>query len=61
MFWIILLIAIVAVVIVAGGFRFERTNYRVGSDMFKSSEFNLDERDNVADKTYYDDNNGLFK
>ncbi|MEE0957929.1 MAG: hypothetical protein UH734_07615 [Ruminococcus sp.] len=61
MFWVILLIAIVAVVVVAGCFRFGRTNYRIGSGMFKSSEYNLDDQDNFDEKTYYDDDKELFK
>lgn len=63
MFFIIFLVLllIVAVILGVGMTRANKTNYRHGEGLFKSSEFNLDEQEDVADKTYYDDNNGLFR
>lgn len=63
MFFIIFLILllIVAVIVGFGVVRVNGTNYRNGAGLFKSSEFNLDEKDDVADKTYYDDNRDVFR
>ena len=35
-------------------------DYRTGSGMFKSSEYNLDEKEELSDKEYYD-RDGLVK
>jgi hypothetical protein len=36
------------------------TSYRFGEGMFKSSEYNLEEKDDISDKEYYD-KEGLLK
>ncbi|MEE0873386.1 MAG: hypothetical protein UIH27_07975 [Ruminococcus sp.] len=56
----IILLLIVAVIIGLGIVRVNNTNYRTGAGMFKSSEYNLDEKDEFSDKDYYD-GNGLFR
>lgn len=52
MFWIIGFFVFVLLVVAL--FRGFNTNYRIGSGMFKNSEYNLDEKDDFLDKDYYD-------
>ena len=63
---ITLLIFIIIAVIIVGvvfGIYFARSSHmghRMGEGMFKSSEYNLEEKDDISDKEYYD-KEGLFK
>ena len=50
------LVAIIAVAV----YRNANVNYRTGSGMFKNSEYNLDDQDELSDKDYYNEE-GLFK
>ena len=36
-------------------------SYRTGAGLFKSSDNNMDEKEEFSDKEYYDENGGLFK
>lgn len=53
-------IAIIGIICVAF-LRNVNQNYRIGSGMFKNSEYNLDEKDDFSDKDYYDENNSILK
>ena len=56
LFWLVVCVIIM-------GFAFSRGchhNYRFGSGLYKSSEDNLDEKDEFVDKDYYD-KDGLYK
>ena len=57
-----LLIPLIIIVAILGAafFRSMHTSYRMGEGMFKSSEYNLDEKDEISDKEYYD-KDGLLK
>ena len=58
---IVVIIGIAIVVIIGIAFvRSANSSYRFGSGMFKSSEYNLDEKDEISDKEYYD-KDGLLK
>ena len=55
-FWLLVLVMIM-------GIAFSRKSnhsYRFGSGLYKSSEDNLDEKDDFVDKEYYD-KDGLYK
>jgi hypothetical protein len=56
MFWFLLLMGVIAYVCT----RASKHDYTIGSGMFKSSNFNIDEKDEFADKSYYD-NDGIMK
>ena len=56
----IVLLIVVALIVGFGAVRVNQTNYRNGSGMFKSSEYNLDEKDEISDKDYYEED-GLFR
>ena len=58
--WLIIPLIIVVIILGGGIARAMKTNYRMGSGMFKSSEYNLDEKDEISDKDYYD-KDGLMK
>lgn len=58
--WLLIPLLILVAIIGAAVVRNMKTNYRIGSGMFKSSEFNLDEEDDISDKEYYD-KDGLMK
>lgn len=58
---LIVLILIVGVIVGLGAVRANGTNYRNGAGLFKSSEFNLDEKEDISDKTYYNDRNDVFR
>lgn len=61
--WIIFLIVIAIVillVILASFMKSFNMGYRWGSGLFKSSESNLDEKQELSDKTYFRDD-GLLK
>ena len=53
---LLILVAIIAVAV----YRNANVNYRTGSGMFKNSEYNLDDQDELSDKDYYNEE-GLFK
>ena len=59
-----IIVAVVVFIIIFGILtalaRSLNTGYRIGSGMFKNSENNLDEKDEVSDKEYFDED-GLFK
>ena len=55
-FWFVVCVAILAY----GIRRMANHDYRFGSGLFKSSDSNLDEKDEFVDKDYYDKKN-LFK
>ena len=52
--WYIVPLIIIVIIIAVALVRAMNTNYRMGSGMFKSSEYNLDEKDEISDKDYYD-------
>lgn len=59
--WIIVLLIVIVAAVIAGSFvRSSNYNYRIGSGMFKSSDDNLEEKEEISDKEYYD-RDGLFK
>ena len=58
--WLIIPFIILVVVIAVAVLRGSHQNYRFGEGLFKSSEFNLDEKDEFEDKDYYHED-GLFK
>lgn len=57
-----LLIPLIIIVAILGAafFRSMHTSYRMGEGMFKSSEYNLEEKEELSDKEYYHEQ-GLFK
>lgn len=55
-FWLLVLVVLIALVYR----RNSNHSYRMGSGMFKSSEYNLDEKEELSDKEYYD-KDGLMK
>lgn len=58
--WYIVPLIIIVIIIAVALVRAMNTNYRMGSGMFKSSEYNLDDKDEISDKDYYD-KDGLMK
>lgn len=58
--WLIFLLLAIVIIIGIGAVRVNNTNYRIGSGMFKNSEYNLDEKDDFSKKEYYD-KDGLYK
>ena len=56
MFWFLLLMGVIAYVCT----RASKHDYTIGSGMFKISNINIDEKDEFADKSYYD-NDGIMK
>ena len=60
MFWLVFWILVCVAILAYGIRRKANHNYRFGSGLFKSSENNLDEKDEFVDKDYYDKKN-LFK
>ena len=60
MLWLIIGIIIVAVLIVAAAGKAMKINYSIGSGLFKHSENNLDEKEELSDKDYFD-KDGLLK
>ena len=59
--WMIFALLILAALLGVAFARGSHTNYRMGAGMFKSSENNLDEKEEFSDKEYYDEGKGLFK
>lgn len=60
MFWLVFWILVCVAILAYGIRRMANHNYRFGSGLFKSSKYNLDEKDEFVDKDYYDKKN-LFK
>ena len=58
--WLIVPLLIIVVIIGIAFVRSANSSYRFGSGMFKSSEYNRDEKDEISDKEYYD-KDGLLK
>ena len=58
--WYIIPLIIIVIIIAVAFVRAVNTSYRMGSGMFKSSDYNLDEKDEISDKDYYD-KDGLMK
>lgn len=52
--WLIIGIVIVAVLAAVAAGKAMRINYSIGSGMFKHSENNLDEKEELSDKDYFD-------
>ncbi len=57
----IIALVIIIILIVAAVIRKSDMSYRFGKGMFESSDYNLDEKDDVSDKEYYDGGGGLLK
>ena len=60
MFWLVFWLLVCVAILAYGIRRMANHDYRFGSGLFKSSENNLDEKDEFVDKEYYDKKN-LFK
>ena len=60
MFWLVFWILVCVAILAYGIRRMANHDYRFGSGLFKSSDSNLDEKDEFVDKDYYDKKN-LFK
>lgn len=58
--WLVLPLIVIIIILAIAFRRGANHNYRIGSGMFKSSEDNLDEKDDFSDKDYYD-KDGLMK
>ncbi len=56
LFWLLVVVVIMGIAFRRGA----NHNYRIGTGMFKSSEDNLDEKEELPDKDYYD-KDGLMK
>ena len=52
--WLIFCLLVLVVLIALVYRRNSNHGYRMGSGMFKSSEYNLDEKEELSDKEYYD-------
>lgn len=61
MVWLIIVLIIIVLLIGAAFARNANMSYRNGAGLFKSSENNMDEKEDFSDKEYYDENGGLFK
>lgn len=59
--WLVFVLLILVGIIAYAFVRNCNQNYRIGSGMFKNSEYNLDEKDDLQDKDYYDDHYNLYK
>lgn len=55
-FWLLVLVVIIGIAFRRGS----NHNYRTGSGLFKNSEYNLEEKEEISDKDYYD-RDGLMK
>ena len=54
MFWLVFWILVCVAILAYGIRRMANHDYRFGSGLFKSSDSNLDEKDEFVDKDYYD-------
>lgn len=59
MFWLVFWILVCVAILAYGIRRMANHDYRFGSGLFKSSDSNLDEKDEFVDKDYYDKKNLL--
>ena len=57
MFWLVFWILVCVAILAYGVRRMANHDYRFGSGLFKSSDSNLDEKDEFVDKDYYDKKN----
>ena len=60
MFWLVFWFLVCVAILAYGISRMANHDYRFGPGLFKSSDSNLDEKDEFVDKDYYDKKN-LFK
>ena len=58
--WLIIPFIVIIILLGVGFARASHQNYRMGEGMFKSSENNLEEYEELSDKEYYHED-GLFK
>ena len=58
--WLLIPLIIIIIIIGIACVRNRNEQFRFGSGLFKSSEFNLDDKDEFVDKDYYD-KDGLLK
>ena len=58
--WLLIPLIIIVIILGIGIVRSMNTSYRFGEGMFKNSEYNLEEKDDLSDKEYYD-KEGLLK
>ncbi|MER2080304.1 MAG: hypothetical protein ABS876_02125 [Ruminococcus sp.] len=58
--WLLIVLLILVAIITVAAIRNRNHDYRMGSGLFKNSEYNLDEKDELSDKEYYD-RDGLMK
>lgn len=58
--WLLIPLIIIVAVLGVAVVRVMKTNYRIGSGLFKSSEYNLEDKDVISDEEYYD-KEGLLK
>ena len=54
MFWLVFWFLVCVAILAYGIRRMANHDYRFGSGLFKSSDSNLDEKDEFVDKDYYD-------
>lgn len=59
MFWLVFWFLVCVAILAYGIRRMANHDYRFGSGLFKSSDSNLDEKDEFVDKDYYDKKNLL--
>ena len=60
MWWIWLVLAFIFILVAIVARRGANHSYRMGSGMFKSSDCNLEEKEELSDKEYYN-RDGLMK
>lgn len=58
--WLLIPLIIIIVIIGVAFVRNRNEQFRFGSGLFKNSEYNLDDQDELSDKDYYNEE-GLFK
>ena len=58
--WLLIPFIIIIIIIAVAVARNRNQDFRFGSGLFKSSEYNLDDQDEFVDKEYYD-KDGLLK
>ncbi len=51
--WLLLILLIIVAILGIAFFRNCNQDYRIGSGLFKSSEYNLEDKDELSDKDYY--------
>lgn len=58
--WWLLLLAVVIILFAVYYAKTQSINYSIGSGLFKNSEYNLDDPEELADKDYFD-KDGMLK